>query len=113
MISSFSAAGYLIRRPPHPPSRYDEPETLPYSIRPFCPMSADGGQATLAKNIDRLASRILTYGYSIRLLNIKLPPRMPPAVIKRVNPDTPARRRDVLTPTRALLQSISPLHQER
>src|SRR4051794_28254596 len=23
--------------------RYDEPETLPYSIRPFCPMSADGG----------------------------------------------------------------------
>src|SRR3954467_10431656 len=24
--------------------RYDEPETLPYSIRPFCPMSADGGQ---------------------------------------------------------------------
>ena len=23
---------------------YDEPETLPYSIRPFCPMSADGGQ---------------------------------------------------------------------
>jgi hypothetical protein len=21
--------------------RYDEPETLPYSIRPFCPMSAD------------------------------------------------------------------------
>src|SRR4029077_13736113 len=26
--------------------RYDEPETLPYSIRPFCPMSADGGQFT-------------------------------------------------------------------
>jgi hypothetical protein len=26
--------------------RYDEPETLPYSIRPFCPMSADGGHAT-------------------------------------------------------------------
>jgi hypothetical protein len=25
--------------------RYDEPETLPYSIRPFCPMSADAGQA--------------------------------------------------------------------
>jgi hypothetical protein len=25
--------------------RYDEPETLPYSIRPFCPMSADGGQS--------------------------------------------------------------------
>jgi hypothetical protein len=24
--------------------RYDEPETLPYSIRPFCPMSADAGQ---------------------------------------------------------------------
>ena len=24
--------------------RYDEPDTLPYSIRPFCPMSADGGQ---------------------------------------------------------------------
>ena len=24
--------------------RYDEPETLPYSIRPFCPMSAVGGQ---------------------------------------------------------------------
>src|SRR3954462_12287980 len=26
------------------PKRYDEPETLPYSIRPFCPMSADAGQ---------------------------------------------------------------------
>jgi hypothetical protein len=25
--------------------RYDEPETLPYSIRPFCPMSADAGQS--------------------------------------------------------------------
>ena len=24
--------------------RYDEPETLPYSIHPVCPMSADGGQ---------------------------------------------------------------------
>jgi hypothetical protein len=23
---------------------YDEPETLPYSIHPVCPMSADGGQ---------------------------------------------------------------------
>src|SRR4051812_43077711 len=23
--------------------RYDEPETLPYSIHPVCPMSADGG----------------------------------------------------------------------
>jgi hypothetical protein len=31
--------------------RYDEPETLPYSIRPFCPMSADGGQVS---SIDRL-----------------------------------------------------------
>src|SRR3981189_3052378 len=26
--------------------RYDEPETLPYSIHPVCPMSADGGQRT-------------------------------------------------------------------
>jgi hypothetical protein len=25
--------------------RYDEPETLPYSIHPVCPMSADGGQS--------------------------------------------------------------------
>ena len=26
--------------------RYDEPETLPYSIHPVCPMTADGGQCT-------------------------------------------------------------------
>jgi hypothetical protein len=26
--------------------RYDEPETLPYSIHPVCPMSPDGGQST-------------------------------------------------------------------
>jgi hypothetical protein len=28
MISSFSAAGYLIRRPPHPPSRFFEQTVL-------------------------------------------------------------------------------------
>src|SRR3954467_4965573 len=29
--------------------RYDEPETLPYSIHPVCPMSADGGQEPLIR----------------------------------------------------------------
>ena len=29
--------------------RYDEPETLPYSIRPFCPMSADAGSGEQLK----------------------------------------------------------------
>jgi hypothetical protein len=31
--------------------RYDEPETLPYSIRPFCPMSADGGHGMCASTV--------------------------------------------------------------
>src|SRR4030081_3282417 len=29
--------------------RYDEPETLPYSIHPVCPMRADGGQAEIPR----------------------------------------------------------------
>src|SRR3954454_21480 len=29
--------------------RYDEPETLPYSIHPVCPMSADGGQGIITR----------------------------------------------------------------
>src|SRR3954465_14217993 len=45
--------------------RYDEPETLPYSIRPFCPMSADGGHqrplrleaATLSRMRSEVTSR--------------------------------------------------------
>src|SRR3954453_6003287 len=38
--------------------RYDEPETLPYSIPPFCPMSADGGYLIFDALIDHGAALV-------------------------------------------------------
>jgi hypothetical protein len=40
--------------------RYDEPETLPYSIRPFCPMSADGGHGHHVADIVHACSDSVT-----------------------------------------------------
>jgi hypothetical protein len=39
---------------------YDEPETIPYSIRPFCPMSADAGQPRHCRTF----CRILRIGFA-------------------------------------------------
>ena len=38
--------------------RYDEPETLPSSIHPFCPISADGGQGPLEERRRRPVHKI-------------------------------------------------------
>jgi hypothetical protein len=63
--------------------RYDEPETLPYSIRPFCPMSADGGQSaikwtrlscrTFAANAVRLQLHALAYNLGNFLRTLATP----------------------------------------
>jgi hypothetical protein len=45
--------------------RYDEPETLPYSIRPFCPMSADVRQR---RPLDTTWIRVRRHNVRVTLL---------------------------------------------
>ena len=46
--------------------RYDEPETLPYSVRPFCPMSADGGAAARSGQPHRHHTSLVRTASSLR-----------------------------------------------
>src|SRR4029077_16951279 len=63
--------------------RYDEPETLPYSIRPFCPMSADAGQSCMTApmmTLDEIAGARPT-----------VPRRSPAAMARACRPHTSSK----------------------
>ena len=52
--------------------RYDEPETLPYSIHPVCPMSADGGQELMFPDLDAHTDHVTCSYPSYRLVVLSL-----------------------------------------